>query len=510
MPSQSSSGRSESQDSNSHHADHQQGRNASGRERLHLVGSPRLEVLDILAQAGLSPATDQQHLEIAPRLREIARKYEERTHENVRFYANLSPEVITGADMLRALTQQIGGDRLRHHPIINLAPLTVEILHQVTAVKQQLMKVYNDGSIVRWDAPQFSPHIHRAVFHELTNKLESNRAGFIGDERGGYLNQQFDRTIGELLQRGYNTVLILDDRCSRQTETLRHVRDRLARGRVGTLAFVVGHAAVPKFDSNGQPFRDDATGVRICAPVFRFNDPIEERSSPPGPADELKDLGYGSEAGHCYLNGYDLHIADTFRRCKLVLNQFIATHTGITEAVLLNLTGTLMAEGVRVVNSELLHQVLHKKSFPERTTINNRDLRELFSHDPKILEVDGRPDCNPNLASVARLPMLWPGQPTQNTFHTKLRGFDHNNPDLGWLKLSYFQLGATIDVVEQLEAVIREDIPASAFPFLSLSAVRNVLPLSAANPNSKARDVLLLLLRQLGQECGVPRVFHAP
>lgn len=270
--------------------------------------------------------------------------------------------------------------------------------------------------------------------------------------------------------------------------------------------------AMPRFHDLTAMETHTGTTQRGLGFALRYFDiTIQLRSdlNPLARPDELKDLGYGAEAGHCYLKGYDLHIAETFKITQRIINQFIATHCGVTDQSLLDLRVKLLSVGVRVVNSELLHQVLHQKSFPDRTTINNRDLRELFSHDPKILEVEGRADCNPNLASVARLPMLWPGEPTQNTFHSKLKEFDLSHPNLGWQKLSYFQLGATIDVVEQLEELVGEDIPASAFPFLSLQAVRACLPESAWNSRSKARDILLRLLHRLGEECGMPRIFHA-
>ena len=187
---------------------------SSHPDTMHLVGSARLEVADILESAGLAPKDDQHHLSLAPQLRDIAQEYKRLTLENISMHANRDPVLITGADMMKALEKDLTDLGVRHHPIINLAPLTVQILHQATAIQAQLIEIYNDGSLVEWGAPQFTPHIHRAVFHGFKELLAENRAGFIGDERRGYLNQQFNQDIAELTRGGYNTVVILDDRCS--------------------------------------------------------------------------------------------------------------------------------------------------------------------------------------------------------------------------------------------------------------------------------------------------------
>lgn len=483
---------------------------ATGRdERVHLVGAPKLEVEKILADARVEP-NDREQVAWQGQLRQIAESYRAETFTELEQVVHLPVELITGGDIVSAIQRaqdemrgSNSGISLTRLPVINLAPLTIKIAEQVGAVRDQVIQVSQDGGTVFWNAPEFQVGISRAVFHKLKKNFEDNRAGFVGEGRPLY--QQF-RDIGQMLgDRGHKQVLVVDDRCSASGETMKYVRDRLRRDEVSVAAFVVGHAAMAAEGKDGGYPRID--GVRVIAPFFRFATPRDEGLKP-GIADELKDIGYSSAAGNCYMAGYDDHVRDALQRVEPILNTMIADNRSDIEAITRDGAAKLAQVGVIVRDQNQLEQFIAEKKCANNGMpglISNKDLRDLFAEHPGHLRLTARPNWDPKLASPARLPTLWPGDPQENSFNRLLERFNANNPKEGWLRVSYAQLTATIHMLEGLHDMLGHKIPRSAFPFLEMSQVQELLPYDLRHHSVPAIDVLSELCKQVGSILGNPR-----
>lgn len=443
---------------------------------VHLVGSPEIQEKKLLSTLG-DAQIDLSKVEFA------TNRYFDRQRENVALATGYDQKIITGADALRhALKVHAdlhSGERLDRFPIVSLGAACFALEAQVRGVYEQVNGIPSRyRETVRWTAPT-TMEVSRGIFHDLTGKLDTDRAGNLG--RGMYddvLVARAFETMHTHYERhgGARKIVIADDRTSAKHGSLIDAaRDLMQAGQafyrsagVEVVAYVVGHAASPRLDEHDRPYTisnprgDGHPRVPLYAPVFRYNHASEVGKGKAEPADELKDLGYFDGAGHNLIQGY-ISSQPALRMAYAALNNLlpIAREKGYLRSDSL---GALLAAGIEITDMRKFQDYMVAKA--ERgEAIVGEDIRKLFSRrneaEKGILQIQAVPNFNPDVLEQRRVPMLWPGKADDNTFFNSM-------DERRWLQLSRAQLQNTIEYISEVEAVTGQHVPRRAVPFLDL------------------------------------------